>query len=181
MKYFIIAGQGGGGGSFSIDRMITTSAANRYIFISCNQEYLIRVFDAETGHVILSFNRPYKRVKPDAEYIERTSKASMTVNGKSYGQPKRKYVNDIQNMFIHRNKLWVMTSTEDKDKGILFDVFGFDGQYEDRFYIKFADSSRPKYMGIGGMAFYDGCFYQIETTAEDSYVINKYKLIESVR
>ncbi|MFH1930788.1 MAG: 6-bladed beta-propeller [Pseudomonadota bacterium] len=181
LKSYVIPSKAGGGGWFSIDRMITTSAANRYLFLSCSQEYLIRVFDAETGHVIRSFNRQYKRVKPDAEYIERTKKGGITINGKHYSEPKRKYVNDIQNVFVHRNKLWVMTSTEDKDKGILFDVFGFDGQYENNFYIKFTDSNRPMYGGIGRMAFFDGYFYQIETTADDSYVINKYRLIESVR
>jgi len=178
-SYIIPSKGGGGGGSFSIDRMITLSTSNRYLFISDNQEYRIKVFDSESNEIIRSFRRQYKRIKPTSEYIESRKKSSVTINGKRYTEPNRQFQNDIKNIFINKNKLWVMTSTEDGQKGILFDVFSFEGKYEDNFYVKFTDSNYPKNGGVGRAFISDGHFYLIETTSEETYVINKYKIIDS--
>jgi hypothetical protein len=38
-------------------------------------------------------------------------------------------------MSLYKDRLWVFTSTMDEKKGILVDVFGFDGKYLDNFYL----------------------------------------------
>lgn len=52
------------------------------------------------------------------------------------GPPPPKYLFDISALYIVNNSLWVRTSTRDKDKGYLIDVFEFDGSYVDSFYLK---------------------------------------------
>lgn len=176
LKAYVISGKGGGGGSFNIEKMITAPLANRYLFISHSTEYLVKLFDAETNKIIRSFSREYKRVKPSSEYKERMKKGGIGIDGKHYTEPVQKYRNDIQNLFVNQKMLWVMTSTEDKKKGILFDVFDLEGRYVDKFYLKFTEENFPRYGGINRMAVSGEFLYQIETTPEETYVIKKYKI-----
>jgi hypothetical protein len=173
----VVASGGGGGGYFPIDEMITAPFANRYLLLSHTQEYLLKVFDAEANQIIHSFTRDYKRVKPTSEYKELMKKGVMVIGGKRYTKPPQKYRNDIQNLFVDQNKFWVMTSTEDKKKGILFDVFDLEGTYVDQFYLKFTEENFPLYGGRDRMAISGEFLYQIESTPEDTYVIKKYKMV----
>lgn len=176
LKAYVVTGKGGGGGSFNIEKMITAPLANRYLFISHNTEYLVKLFDAEKNEIVRSFSREYKRVKLSSEYKKRMKKGGFIMDGKHYTEPDRKYRNDIQNLFVNQNRLWVMTSTEDKKKGILFDIFDLEGRYVDKFYLKFTEENFSKYSGINRMAISGEFLYQIETTPEETYVIKKYKM-----
>jgi hypothetical protein len=175
LKAYVVPGMGGGGGVFNLEKMITAPLANRYLFISHSAEYLVKLFDAATNKIIHSFNREYKRVKPSSDYKERMKKGSFGIDGKEYTEPDRKYLNDIQNLFVNQKMLWVMTSTMDKKKGILFDVFDLEGRYVDKFYVKFTEENFPQ-GGINRMAVAGEFLYQIETTPEETYVIKKYKM-----
>jgi len=177
LKVYVIGSGGGGGGMFQIDKMITAPLANGCLFISHTQEYLLKLFDAEKNEIVRTFTRDYKRVKPSSEYNEMMKKGGVIIGGKHYTEPPRKYRNDIQNLFVNQNKLWVMTSTQDKKKGILFDVFDLEGKYVDCFYVRFTEENFPKYGGGSRMAFSGEFLYQIESTPEDTYVIRKYKMI----
>jgi len=177
LKVYVIGSGGGGGGMFHIDKMMTAALSNRYLFISHTQEYLLQLFDAQTNEIVRSFMRDYKRVKPSSEYKEMMKKGGVIVGGKHYTEPPRKYRNDIQNLFVNQDELWVMTSTEDKKKGMLFDVFDLEGKYLDCFYVRFSEENFPKYGGGTRMVFSGEFLYQIESTPEDTYVIKKYKMI----
>lgn len=176
LEAYVVPGMGGGGVVFNLEKMITASLANRYLFISHSAEYLVKLFDAETNKIIRSFSREYKRVKPSSEYKERMKKVSRSIGGKEYTEPARKYRNDIQNLFVNQKMLWVMTSTIDKKKGVLFDVFDLEGRYVDKFYLKFTEENFPKYGSTNRMAISGEFLYQIETTPEETYVIKKYKM-----
>jgi len=176
LKAYVVPGMGGYGGSFNIEKMITAPLANRYLFISHSTEYLVKLFDAAANKIIRSFSREYKRVKPSSEYKERMKKGGIGIDGKHYTEPVQKYRNDIQNLFVNQNKLWVMTSTEDKKKGILFDVFDPEARYVDKFYLKFTEENFPQYGDISRVAVSGEFLYQIETTPEETYVIKKYKM-----
>lgn len=176
LKAYVVSGMGGGGGVFNIEKMITAPLENRYLFISHSTEYLVKLFDAATNKIIHSFNREYKRVKPSSEYKERMKKGGFIIGGKHYTEPDRKYRNDIQNLFVNQKNLWVMTSTIDKKKGVLFDVFDIEGRFVDKFYLKFTEENFLQYGGINRMAVSGEFLYQIETTPEETYVIKKYKM-----
>ena len=49
--------------------------------------------------------------------------------------PERKYQNDITYLFTFKGNLLVMTSTTDKEKGVLFDVYNKEGRYIDCFWL----------------------------------------------
>ena len=178
LKSYVVASGGGGGGYFHIDKMITAPFANQYLFLSHTQEYLLKVFDPEKNQIIRSFSRDYKRIKPSAEYKAMMKKGGVIVGGKHYTEPPRKYRDDIQNLFVNQDRLWVMTSTEDKKKGILFDIFDLEGKFIDQFYLNFTEENFPKYGGGSRMAFAGEFLYQIESTPEETYIIKKYKIVD---
>lgn len=176
MSTYIISMPGGGGGIFKLDKMITAPMGNRYLFISRSQEYLIELFDAEKQKIIRSFTREYERVKPSDEYITKLKKGGIIIAGKHYTQPVPKFRNDIQNLFINKNQLWVMTSTADEEKGILFDVFNLEGKYVDQFYIKFREANFPQTGNFAKITITGEHLYQIESTPEETCVIRKYRM-----
>jgi hypothetical protein len=176
LSAYVVGSGGGGGGYFPMDQMLTAPLENRYLFISRKQEYLIELFDAETNRIVRAFTRDYKRVKPSSEYKEMMKKGSLIVGGKRYTEPPRKYRSDIQNLFVDGDELWVMTSTEDKKKGILFDVFDLEGKYVDNFYVRFDEENFPKYGGGNRMTVSGEYLYQIESTPDETYVIKKYRM-----
>ena len=94
------------------------------LFINDSPEYRIKVMDTATGEILRVFQRKYKRVKMP----ERPPRPGAT-------QPERKYMYDINYMVRNEEQIWIWTSTEDEDKGVLFDVFSMDGEYLDSFYI----------------------------------------------
>lgn len=176
LKAYIIPSKAGGGGGFNIEKMITAPLENQYLFISHSQEYLIKLFDAETNKIIRAFRREYKRVKPSSEYKERMKKGGIGIDGKLYTEPEQKYRNDIQNLFVNNGQLWVMTSSENKKKGLLFDVFDLEGKYIDQFYLMFTEKNFPAYGELDNLAFWGDFLYQVEITPEQTYVIKKYKM-----
>jgi hypothetical protein len=98
------------------------------IFFSCTREYQVELLDLNKGSIVRSFKRDYPRVK----YVMKERDEEIY---KKYHPPEKKYESDILNLFISEGKLWVQTSTEDKKKGFLIDVFNDEGKYLDNFYL----------------------------------------------
>ena len=91
-------------------------------------DYLIEVVDMASGKIVKRFSRAYPKVphiEPDWELDYR----------KKYGSPKREYETDIKDLYPVGDRLWVETSTDDKTKGRLIDVFDKDGRFLDSFYL----------------------------------------------
>jgi len=111
-----------------------TSAPYRekYLVVCHTQEYLLKIYDVESEKTICSFRRKYKRVKVPKG---RSVGGSLRVGGKTY-RPPRTHLNDITKIFVVKEFLWIMTSTTDEKKGVLIDVFDFEGRYIDNFYLK---------------------------------------------
>ncbi len=138
------------------------SEDRRYLFVSHTREYLINLLNLKKGQVIRSFKRKYPRIKHvmtdrDKEFY------------KKYHPPKKKYKNDINGLFLCRDLLWVKTSTQNKKKGILFDVFNSKGQYLDNFYLNLNGSL----VGI-----HDDSLFVTEEDEDGNMNIVKYKIVE---
>lgn len=136
---------------------------NKKLFFSHTREYLIKLLDLDKGKILRNFKRKYPRMKLKAK------------NGweeefhKKYNVPKIKYESDIQDLFITKGLLWVITSTKDKTKGILIDVFNKEGIYVDNFYINLK----------GSLMATDGDYIFVKEADEDeNFQIVKYKVIE---
>ncbi len=104
------------------------SPDRKTIFAYHGRDYLLEAVDVATGKTIKRFRRPY----PKFPYVEREWEPEFR---KKHGTPKIEFESDISNLFANRDRLWVETSTNDKTKGRLFDVFDEEGRFVDSFHL----------------------------------------------
>jgi hypothetical protein len=127
-KIFLIASSLGGGG-MSWDPFDSVFDENSgYLYVSCTREYMVHVLDMNSGKVIRSFKRKYKRFpyemsQDEEDFIKRVN------------APRKKYEEDIKRLHLFNGLLWVETSTKDEKQGIMIDVFNSKGQFVDNFYL----------------------------------------------
>jgi len=104
------------------------SDEGRYLSVNHTAEYGISILDLGTGKIVKNFKRKYRRIahtpyRGEAEF------------NKKYNF-KKPYEADIRGLYVFGDRLWVKTSTEDKAKGTLYDVYSYDGIYQDAFFLK---------------------------------------------
>ncbi len=138
-----------------------------YLVVSHTQDYSITIFDFRTQSVIRRFNREYKRVETPPEIKERN--VIFGNDRKKYPIPEMEFLNDVQNLFIFDDKLWVQTSTKDKMGRYLYDVFDILGSYVDSFYLD-----------VNGtvLSTHGDYIYVREKDEDELFSIVKYKLTE---
>ncbi len=147
----------------SIDPFLVILGSNgQSLYINHTEEYMIKVLDIKTGEVTRSFKRKYKRIK------EKKRTAGIRSNIK-IKLPKREFMNDIRYFFNGGETLWVRTSTTDKTKGSLFDIFNKEGNYIDSFYLT-AKSSL--------VTVHKDYIFVRETDEEEMISIVKYKIVK---
>jgi hypothetical protein len=157
-QFYVSQAQGGGGMNW--DPFIVTSG-NDSLFVCRSSEYLIEVLDLDTGEITARFKREYPRVRHEQQEWEKEFASK-------YNAPKKKYENDIKDLFYDRGRVWVQTSTEDEDKGFLFDVFDTEGHFLDSFYINIE----------GRILKIDGDFlFAAEHDEEELPLVVKYRII----
>jgi hypothetical protein len=167
VKSFVIMAAGGGGGMYSIARFIAAPFQPRSFVIAHTCEYLVKFFDSEANAVVRTFTRKYERVetpppKPDEK------RGGVMINGKSYPAPPQKYLNDISNVFVVNDAIWVVTSTKDPKKGVLVDVFDEKGVYKDNFYLN---------IPAGQFAIFNNFCLNVEKNPDETYAVKKYEIL----
>ncbi len=168
---------GGARGMISIAALITIPFREQYLVICHTQDYLIKIFDVQSQEIIRSFRRKYERVKvPQGRQVG----GSVGIGGKTYTAP-RKYLNDISKFLEFNNNLWIMTSTSDNDKGILIDVYNFEGQYIDNFYLKFPEAIDSISLGNRPMTISGDNLYIVVRNDDETYSIKKYLIVDKNR
>jgi hypothetical protein len=140
---------------------ILSEDGNR-LYVSHTRDYLIEALDLNKGQVAVRFKRKY----PSVKYKERGWEENYY---KKFGAPKIKYEIDISGLFINKDSLWVKTSTSDKEKGDLFDVFDSQGRFIDNFYL---GAGRTLLNPYGDTAFI------LEKDKAENYLLIKYKIRE---
>ena len=128
----LVISSSGAGMMATIAELITAPYKEKYLVVCHTQEYLLKIYDVESKKTIRSFKRKYKRVKVPPG---RSVGGSLGHGGKTY-RPPRTHLNDINKIFVNKELLWIMTSKTDEKKGVLIDVFDFEGRYTDNFYLK---------------------------------------------
>jgi hypothetical protein len=88
---------------------------------------------------------------------------------KKTGAPKIEFESDVIGLFPIENGAWIATSTEDKAKGRLIDVFDMDGRFVDNFFL-----------GTGRtlMAVREGFVICREQNEDETITIVKYEIDE---
>lgn len=156
------------GGTSSISRFMPLPVDERFVFLFHSPEYMIRVIDLEKGAVALSFRRRYRRV----EYEPAVPK-----NMPDFPFPK--YHNDLCRLLWHNGRLWAVTSTFDKNKGLLVDVFSRAGRYLDNFYLPLLNIRRNNPQYWVPMAVWGDLLYVLEADEDDIISLVKYEIVPS--
>jgi len=159
--------------SFDVGKFIYALSGERYIVISHSPRYKIKIFDIKTREIIHEFSRDYVKREIPPGLMDRFNRGVAVLNGKRYKKPPLKYFNDVLKLLVFKGKIWVVTSTVDKEKGVLVDVLDIDGKHIDQFYLK-----PPGQNGLYTFNWYiDGQFlYSIEKSPDDDPLVVKYKI-----
>lgn len=132
------------------------------IFVSHTREYLIEVLDLEKSRITLRFSRVYPRVKYNKQGWEDDFR-------KRTNAPVIEFEEDIKSLFLNKEHLWVRTSTSDKEKGDLFDVFDAKGRFIDSYYL---GAGRTLLKAAGKI------LYILEKDKAENYLLIKFKIME---
>lgn len=170
VECFAIA-TGGRGGMISIAEMVTLPFKGN-LAVCHTQEYLLKILDLESGEIVRTFRRKYKRIKVPKD---RRVGGTIGIEGKTYSAP-RDYYNDISKLFSRGDLLWVITSTVEKDKGVVVDVFDFEGRYVDNFYLNIPGASDPVAIGYGPMTISNGFLIRTVRNEDETFSIRKYRI-----
>jgi len=175
IQTYIRNSNSGGSGWISLNKFITISFKREYLFISHTPEYLVKLIDMKNGMVIRVFRRKYERVEPSSD-TEKSIRGGAMVDGKLLIAPAKKFVDDIVNFFVHNNELWVATSTKEKDKGVLIDVYNYEGTYTDSFYMKLPGRAEINVTLPDSHVVFGDFLYAIEKNADATYAVKKYTI-----
>lgn len=163
---------------------VVYTADEQFIYFSNTERYNIKRYNLALNKIDLTWTRQYEPVPIPGELKKKISYGAVyetgnIKSGKShvYKEPERKNLVDIKKIFLVNSLLWVMTSTLDEAKGILFDVFANNGEYAGYFFLK------PP----GGLNVYDFyltddiCIFNdylfiTQNDNEDNPIIVKYKI-----
>ena len=163
---------GGGRAMASIAEFTSAPYKGKYLAICHTQEYLLKIYDLESQKTVRSFRRKYRRVKvPPGRKVG----GSIGVKGKTYSPP-RTYLNDITRIFAVNEHFWIMTSTSDEKKGVLIDVFDFEGRYIDNFYLKIPGKIDPIFIGYTPMTLSENLLHMRVRNEDETYSFKKYRI-----
>lgn len=166
-----------------LSNFVSCLVGDDLLYISHTPEYLISLYSFKTNGIIRQITREYSRVKVTDEnrkYAPGGSFGKISIGGdRWYKLPVPDYHLDIQALFYHKNKLWVVTSTNVIYKGgtrVLVDVYDSNGVYEDAFYLDCPAYVIP-FRIKEWLQTIDGDFlYTIEEDNRGERLVKKYKI-----
>jgi len=149
---------------------------NKSFYFSNTPEYEVKLFDLEKQQVIQAIKRPYRRVKILKGQEKYVIRDRVFYRGKWVSPPLPEYFDDIIRIFKVKDNLWIITSTVDKQKGILVDVFDRKGSYNDNFHLKLPKHIEPYSLILTPLSISENCLYIISRDEQQYYIILKYML-----
>lgn len=145
---------------------------DKFLVIYHAQEYMLKLLDLESQQIVRTFTREYKKVKQKPDKTGRVE-----VRPHIYTLvPPVDYLNDIQKLFIQNKTIWAMTSTLDKEKGILVDVFNLRGEYIDNFYLPLQHHVKIEGLSQHPMTISGDALFIVEYDENDIPSVVKYKI-----
>lgn len=156
-----------------ISDFIAVPCKNELLILCHTEEYRLKLFDLVQNRVIKEFDRKYRRVRSGGGESGRLEVRPGVFDLVSPVE----YVNDIQQVFARNGEIWVMTSTIETRKGVLFDVFNFEGEYIDHFYLPVQSEVRPEGLEDFPLAFEGDSLFITEYTEDGIPAIVKYRIM----
>jgi hypothetical protein len=168
---------GGSSGFFNIGEFLVGPLGDHRLAISNTPEYDIKIFNLESDKVECEFQRVYERVPPPPPKAGQR-RSELIINKKTYERPQEKYVNDIANILTRSDRFWIVTSTTDKKKGILIDVFDLEGHYRDSFYLNMPEAGLSAIRSSSTCVMAGNFLLTAERAEEGTFAIRKYQFTE---
>jgi hypothetical protein len=178
-KAYIQASPSGGGGAYyPVTNLIAVRFKEKYLALAHTEGYLVKIYEPGTNTIVREFRRIYNRVKP-APLTEEQKKGGAMIGNKPFRPPEMKYQNDVKNLLARDEEIWAVTSTKDKAKGVLIDVFDGEGVYRDCFYLNLPEAA-IRNLYTPGQSALDGEFlWVVEKSEDETYSIKKYRVASS--
>jgi len=174
-RAFVVTSPDGSGGNVDITSLIATPFKKELLALAHTEEYLIKIYDPAADKVVREFRRAYERVKPEP-LTEEQKKGGLIIDGKHYGPPEQKYQNDVRNILTRGDEIWAATSTQDKVKGILIDVFDGEGVYRDCFWLKLPEAAIKSILSPGSCTLDGDFLWVVERSEDETFAIKKYRV-----
>lgn len=146
---------------------------DRYLILSHTGEYRLKLFDMARNQVVQEFGRDYRRIR-----LKQDKSGQIEIRPEVFRlAPPVDFLNDVQQLFIRGDNIWVMTSTVESRKGILFDVFDRKGEHIDTFYLPCQPNIKAE--GLEGLplTFHEDFLYVAEYDEDEIPSIVKYRMI----
>ena len=175
-RAWVVTSPGGAGGMFDITNLIAVPFQEKSLALIHTEDYLIKIYDPEADKVVKEFRRTYERVK-GAPLTEAEKKGGVIINDKHYTRPVMKFENDVKNVFIRDDQIWAVTSTKDKAKGILIDVFDGEGVYRDCFWLKLPEPALASIVSPSQSALDGEYLWVVERAEDETFSIKKYRAV----
>jgi hypothetical protein len=142
--------------------IIELSPDGKRLYAVHSRDYVIDVVDLPSGRISRRLSRAYGKVPHNEADHESEFR-------KRNGSPKKEFEADVDGLFPVGDGLWAATSTVDKVKGRLIDVFDRDGRFVDNFYL-----------GAGRMlmAVQEGVVFCQEKNEEETITVVKYRIVK---
>jgi hypothetical protein len=163
---------GEGGGMFHITSLIARPFQGRFLVLTHTEDYLIKLFDPAANRVVREFRRPYVRIKGEPL-------GGIFINDKYYTRPERNFENDIKNLLVRNGEIWAVTSTKDRAKGVLIDVFDKDGIYRDCFWLRLPEAALRSLLSPGQSALDGELLWAVERSEDETIAIKRYRVVTS--
>ena len=141
-------------------KIIALSPDAKFLYAFHGRDYLIEVVDLAAARIVRRFTRAY----PKVPYVEKEWESNFR---KRFNSPKLEYEIDVKNLYPVGDRLWVETSTDDKVKGRLMDVFDGNGRFIDSFFLG---------PGRTLMAVHEDRIFCQEKKEDETITIVKYKI-----
>ena len=155
-----------------IAEFIAEPYKDKYLVICHAEEYKLRLFDLDQKKIVKDFGREYRRVR-----FKQDDSGRVEIRPEVFRfAPPVKHLNDVQQLFIREDFIWVMTSTIEPGKGVLFDVFSQQGEYVDHFYLPLQQSVIAEALEDLPLTFQGDYMYIVEYDKVDLPSIVKYRI-----
>ena len=175
-RAWVVTSPGGGGGMFTVTSLLAAPFGRTLLALAHTEDYLIKLFDPAANKVVREFRRAYARVK-GVPLTDEEKKGGIYINDKHYTRPERRFENDIGNLFARGGEIWAVTSTKDKAKGILVDVFDSEGVYRDCFWLRLSETAIRALQSPGQCALDGDFLWIVERFEDETFAIKKYRVV----
>ena len=173
-RIYLRKGEGGGGVVIPLGKILL-AAHGKYLAVSHTDEYAVKILDVQSSVLARSITREYTRVKTPPE-DQKGIAGGVMLDGKVVLAPAPTFAPDIVNLFAHGDEIWAVTSTKSGEKGVLVDVFSWEGAYLDCFYLRLPAPPDINVELPAPQVIQGDFLAAIEKNADETYIVRKYRI-----